>query len=67
MDRTTKALLLAIAVGLWANVAVQWRPVQAAQEDEILETLQDIDRTLRDVASDVARVERGSCGNDVLC
>jgi hypothetical protein len=29
-DRTTKMLLLAIALGLWCNVAVQWlAPVHA--------------------------------------
>ena len=35
-DRTTKLLLLAIAVGLWMNVANQWLrpvPVQAAEQD----------------------------------
>ena len=67
-DRTTKALLLAIAIGLWANLALQWGPVPVrAQEDEILETLIDIERTLRGVESDVGRIERGSCGNEVIC
>ena len=36
IDRTTKLLLLAIAIGLWMNVAAQWLqpiPVQAASEE----------------------------------
>nr|ADI23831.1 hypothetical protein [uncultured gamma proteobacterium HF4000_48E10] len=36
IDRTTKLLLLVIAIGLWMNVAAQWLqpiPVQAASEE----------------------------------
>ena len=36
IDRTTKLLLLAIAIGLWMNVAAYWLqpiPVQAASEE----------------------------------
>lgn len=39
MDRTTKALLFAIALGLWANAATDWLrpvPVSAQQSDPIL-------------------------------
>ena len=47
---------------------MQWGPVPVrAQEDEILETLIDIEQTLRAVESDVGRIERGSCSNGVIC
>jgi hypothetical protein len=33
-DRTTKALLFAIAVGLWMNAAAQWLPVAGHAQDD---------------------------------
>jgi hypothetical protein len=43
-DRTTKMLLLAIAVGLWANVASSWlRPVPVQAQGSSQEALAFID------------------------
>ena len=51
-DRTTKALLAAIAVGLWANIAGDWlkpEPVHA-QDTRTLRELETIgERTLREL------------------
>lgn len=57
-DRTTKALLLAIALGLWANVAGDWlKPVAVqAQSSE-----------LSSIESYVSRIARGSCSNSKIC
>lgn len=49
-DRTTKALLLAIAVGLWANLGIEWfRPVVVQAQDD-----SRIVRELRSIQSDVS-------------
>lgn len=57
-DRTTKALLLAIALGLWANVAGDWlKPVVVeAQSNE-----------LRQIRNDLGAIANGVCVNDKLC
>jgi hypothetical protein len=59
-DRTTKALLLAIALGLWANVAGDWlKPaVVHAQGSEIY---------LAHIAHDVLSIASGSCTNQKIC
>ena len=69
VDRTTKLLLLAIAVGLWMNVASQWLrpvPVHAA-----VETAQD-DLTM--ISADLIRIGNlvnsiwmGTCPNPKIC
>lgn len=58
MDRTTKALLASIALGLWMNVLTDWlKPVAVhAQSEEISE----IARRVRQIAS-------GTCTNSKLC
>jgi len=48
-DRTTKALLVAIALGLWMNVATQWvKPavVHAQDDSRIVNLLQSINSQL---------------------
>lgn len=60
IDRTTKALMLAIALGLWMNVASQWlkpTPVHA----------QDAAGLLASIESDVRRIARGTCTNARIC
>lgn len=61
-DRTTKALLFAIALGLWMNAAVSWLkpvPVQAAAQD-VAATLSEIERR-------VSQIARGTCTNSKIC
>ena len=59
-DRTMKLLLLAIAVGLWVNVASQWFrpvPVQAAEQDYVI----------RSIDSAVKSIANGLCLNSKIC
>jgi hypothetical protein len=62
IDRTTKAVLVAIALGLWMNVGSQWlRPTPVfAQSEEIRDTVNEIRRTLNAVAN-------GVCVNAKIC
>ena len=72
-DRTTKLLLLAIAVGLWMNVASQWlRPVpvhaavetaQASAFDAIASDVSLISSRLGHIVSDVSFISAGVCLN----
>jgi hypothetical protein len=57
-DRTTKALLWMIAIGLWVNLAAMWFravPVRAA----------DADTTV--IMRDVRAIASGSCPNKKIC
>ena len=61
-DRTTKALLLAIALGLWANVVSDWlRPVTVHANADQAEQL------LRNIEADVAGIAGGLCLNSKIC
>jgi hypothetical protein len=58
-DRTTKALLFAIALGLWVNIVGQWiRPATVKAQDS---------SDVSDIASDVHKIARGSCANSKIC
>ena len=50
-DRTTKALLAAIALGLWANIAGDWLkpPPVHAQDTRTLRELETIEQSLRSI------------------
>ncbi len=55
-DKITKLLLLAIALGLWANFAASFfhpQPVKAFDLD--------------DLTSDVHKIARGTCSNAKIC
>ena len=65
VDRTTKALLLAIALGLWMNVVGPWVrpvPVQAAAQD-----LRDIGSMVSQIQRYVGSIYRQTCLNDKIC
>jgi hypothetical protein len=58
-DRTTKVLLALIALGLWANFAVDvFRPATASAQDVsgIERKLSGIERDLSSIASSLARI-----------
>jgi len=58
-DRTTKALLLAVALGLWANVAGQWlRPVTVHAQPEAY---------IPDILKTVNQIANGTCSNRKIC
>lgn len=59
-DRTTKALLFAIALGLWMNVASQWlKPV--------IVKAQGSESDISTIANDLHRIYRGTCLNSKIC
>lgn len=64
MDRTTKRLLFAIALGLWANVASTWFTVPLSAQDGI--SLSDR-QLLERIADRVGDLADGMCLNKKLC
>jgi hypothetical protein len=62
-DRTSKILLLLIALGLWANVAVPlFRPASVKAED-----LDDIGKVMNSMAKDLHGIHNGICLNSKIC
>ena len=70
-DRTTKALLLAIALGLWVNITGQWlTPIAIhAQGDDsrIARALSDIESRMRSIEDEIHKIGIGNCLNSKLC
>jgi hypothetical protein len=62
-DRQTKALLLAIAIGLWANVATQWLRPKALHAQDTAHIEQRVD----EIAGYVGRIAHGTCTNGKIC
>jgi hypothetical protein len=72
VDRTTKILLAAIALGLWANAAATIvKPASAQGADNllagILGQLEQIQSGVAQMAESFGRIERGSCLNRKIC
>ena len=70
INRTTKALLLAIAVGLWMNVASTWLqpvPVQAEAVAQSSRDYRSMVSSLNSIESDLGRIQRGACLNSTIC
>jgi len=70
MDRITKLLLAAIAVGLFANAAASvTRPAAADTifESHLSNSVQAIASRLSDLAQEVSSIARGTCKNSKLC
>ena len=74
IDKTTKILLLVIALGLWLNLAIplfQPKTVAAAQDTAMMETyLANIDSHISRIEHDVhnlADIEDGTCRNSKIC
>jgi hypothetical protein len=62
-DKTTKLLLLVIALGLWANALIPLihpKPVAA-------QSLGDIDSRVSNIEDDVHKIARGTCVNTKIC
>lgn len=58
MDRTTKILLTAIAIGLWVNTAAMlFRPLSAHAQDVDLSTIENA----------VEAIANGVCVNSKIC
>ena len=81
-DRTTKILLIIIAIGLWLNIVANLiHPAVAITQESSGYTLQgvyarltsienhlaEIKRKLDNVDSNVADIQRGTCRNPKIC
>lgn len=67
MDRTTKALLAIIALGLWANLLLPF-----ANSREVVAGGFDVDSmaraaSLTRIESDLSSIASGTCRNDKIC
>jgi hypothetical protein len=63
MDRTTKLLLAAIALGLWANAASTVVKPSFAQS----RLGNTIDYSVETIARELVSISTGTCGNRKLC
>ena len=59
IDRTTKLLLLMIALGLWLNAVA---PLFYAKKVSA-----DTDSALQDIANDMDKISSGLCLNSTIC
>jgi hypothetical protein len=69
-DRTTKALLLAIALGLWANVIGDWlKPVVIEAQANRLGAPANVTdhQLLREIEKGVTLMATGLCPNKKIC
>jgi len=67
-DKTMKFTLIAIALGLWANLFSPVLLPKAAHADDSSDyVLQGIASDISDMASDIHRIELGTCLNGKLC
>ena len=67
-DRTTKILLAAIALGLWANLfGPVLRPITAFAQYESDHILRSIDARLASIDFNIDKLQKGSCANGKLC
>jgi hypothetical protein len=63
MDRTTKLLLAAIALGLWANAASTVVKPSFAQAPRFA----TVDYSVETIAREILSISTGTCGNRKLC
>lgn len=75
-DRTTKVLLLLVAIGLWLNLLVPvLRPIKVSADSSGVETylvliLGEISQIKRDISAtkdDIRKISQGTCSNMTLC
>jgi hypothetical protein len=59
LDRTSKILLAAIAIGLWANIGLPLLRSSPAEAQDA--------GVLRKIASDVGAISGGVCVNSKIC
>jgi hypothetical protein len=66
MDKLTKVLLAAIALGLWMNAAPIWRPARAQQHGIEVDT-SAMALALSRIAVGLNQIGNGTCKNRKLC
>jgi hypothetical protein len=59
LDRTTKLLLLMIALGLWLNAIGPFVHVKKVSADS--------DTALQSIADDMSKISKGLCLNNKIC
>jgi hypothetical protein len=71
MDRTSKLLLAAIALGLWVNAGIfLLRPVGAIAQGSpppVPRFTGVVEQLLDSIARDVQKIAVGTCANDKIC
>jgi len=73
IDKSTKFVLVLIAVALWMIALNPWlqpAPVEAAQNvdlDNIESYLSDIEDELSSINFTLGRIQRGTCSNSTIC
>lgn len=71
-DRTTKALLFAIALGLWMHIAGDWlrpTPLQAQAKKQSLSdiiAMSDIEMHLKHISVDTSTLALGTTSSEIL-
>ncbi len=59
VDKTTKLLLLMIALGLWLNAISPLLYVKKVSADT--------DSALQGIADDISKISKGTCLNSTIC
>jgi hypothetical protein len=59
VDRTTKLLLLTVALGLWLNALSPLFHIKKVSADT--------DTALQSIADDISKISRGVCLNRTIC
>ena len=74
MDRTAKALLLFIGLGLWANVLIAWMPPVSAATQEMVfvdgfdeSYLINIHNAVSSIEAAALNIAYGRCANSKIC
>ena len=69
MDRATKALLAAIALGLWVNAFGTWflPPVGVSAQQELEEAIETVQSDVAAIRIHVAALVSGFCTNRRIC
>ncbi len=70
IDRTSKVIFAAIALGLWLNVFAPFlHPARASAEDlfDVVSVLKTIEQEVSSIKSNLQSIELGTCSNKKLC
>ena len=68
MDRTTKLLLAAIALGLWVNIAAPLlRPTSVKAQVPYEQAQVPFEQSVQNIAQSISMIAYGNCPNRVLC
>jgi hypothetical protein len=66
-DKTTKLLLAAIALGLWANLALPLLPTAARARASSSGDMSNMASSLAEMQGDLDSIAMGTCRNGMIC